>query len=89
MVLFFMVLKRIQLPTFSNDLFARDQNHEKKHHLPLSIASVFQVSCSMPYLSKKNWKQLRKDFLLPIKKTMRKRIDIIPNFKTPNYTLKI
>ncbi len=46
-VLFLMLLKRIQLPTFSNDLFARDQNHEKKHLLPSSIASVFQVSCSM------------------------------------------
>ncbi len=51
MVLFFTLLKRINckiyVPTFSNDLFARDQNHEKKHHPPWSIAFVFQVSCSM------------------------------------------
>ncbi len=42
-VLFLMLLKRIQLPTSSNDLLAREQNHEKKHYLPLSIASVFKV----------------------------------------------
>ena len=47
MALFLMLLKRIQLPIFSNDLLARDQNHEKKHHRPWSIASVFKVSCSM------------------------------------------
>ncbi len=39
--------KAYQLQAFSNDLFARDQNHEKKHHTSSSIASVFQVSCNM------------------------------------------
>ncbi len=39
--------KAYQLPIFRNDISARDQNHEKKHHPPWSIASVFQVSCSM------------------------------------------
>ncbi len=39
--------KAYQLQAYSNDLFAHDQNHEKKHHLPWSIASVFQVSCNM------------------------------------------
>ncbi len=39
--------KAYQLPIFGNDMFASDQNHEKKHHLPSSVASVFQVSCSL------------------------------------------
>ncbi len=49
MVLFLMLLKRIQLPTFSKDLFARDQNHEKKHHLPSSIASDFRCPVARAY----------------------------------------
>ncbi len=44
--------KAYQLPICNNDPFARDQNHEKKHHPPSSIASVFQVSCSMQALTK-------------------------------------
>ncbi len=39
--------KAYQVSTFSNDLFARDQNHEKKHHPPWSIASVLQLPCCM------------------------------------------
>ncbi len=39
--------KAYQLPIFSNDISACDQNHKKKHHLPSSIAYVFQVPCSM------------------------------------------
>ncbi len=48
MVLFLMLLKLISCNHLLNDIFARDQNHEKKHHLPLSTAAVFQVSCTTP-----------------------------------------
>ncbi len=42
-----MLLKLISCKHVSNDISARVQHHEKKHHAPLSIASVLQVSCSM------------------------------------------
>jgi len=50
MVLFIMLLKLISCNYSGNDKFARGQNHEKKHHLPLPIASAFQVSFIMPLI---------------------------------------
>ncbi len=47
---FYHAFKAHQVQCLVNDIFARGQNHEKKHHPPLPIASAFQVSCSMGYL---------------------------------------
>ena len=44
---FYHAFKAHQLQCLVKDIFARGQNHEKKHHPPLPIASAFQVSCSM------------------------------------------
>ncbi len=38
--------KAHQLKAFVNDIFARGQKHEEKHHPCLPIVSVLQVSCS-------------------------------------------
>ncbi len=41
------LVKLISHRYWIDDLFARNQNHEERRHMSLSLVFVFQVSCSM------------------------------------------